>query len=66
MNHTRPEDVLPDNEGSIHARQYNLDLLKAIAIIFVQIWRFLPEQRQGILRRKSAAICWASYSAILL
>ena len=66
MNHTRPEDVLPDNEGSIHARQYNLDLLKAIAIIFVQIWRFLLEQGQGILRLESAAICWASYSTILL
>ena len=33
MNHTRPEGVLPDNEGSIHARQYNLDLLKALAIV---------------------------------
>ena len=66
MNHTIPEGVLPDNEGSIHARQYNLDLLKAIAIIFVQIWRFLPEQGQGILRLESAAIYWASYSAILL
>ena len=33
MNHTRPEGVLPDNDGSIHARQYNLDLLKALAIV---------------------------------
>ena len=66
MNHTRPEGVLPDNEGSIHARQYNLDLLKALAIVFVQIWCFLPEQRQGILRLESAAICWASSSTILL
>ncbi|MDO4859563.1 MAG: heparan-alpha-glucosaminide N-acetyltransferase domain-containing protein [Bacillota bacterium] len=37
MNHTGPEGVLPDNNGSIHGRQYNLDLLKATAIVCMLI-----------------------------